>query len=162
MFCYVCLAFAHNVIRTMVQIEPAFTKSGHKQVVRNMWGKFFPDIIIKALPFISKQYCNFHLDKAAVVEASILKGQQEGNRLIFYRIIDVVIFLAKASHPLQGDCKGSDSHKFRGLLPDSTDLQSQYDPVLIEHLQNSPRCHLCIQNYSKWINNCFVPKYDID
>ena len=88
---------------------------------------------------------NLQLDKAAAVEACRLKEQQERNRQILYRIIDVVVVLAKTGHPLRGHREGSDSHN-RGLFLEITHLLSQYDPVLKEHFQSSPRNATYISN----------------
>lgn len=46
--------------------------------------------------------------------------------------------MAKTGHPLRGHHEGSDSHN-QGLFLEITHLLSQYDPVLKEHFQSSPR-----------------------
>ena len=66
---------------------------------------------------------NLQLDKAEAKNASRLK-EQERNRLIMYRIIDVL--LAKTGHPLRGHHEGSDSRN-RGLFLKITDLLAQYN-----------------------------------
>ena len=46
---------------------------------------------------------NLQLDKAAAENASRVKRQQERNRQILYRIIDVVVLLAWTGHPVYED-----------------------------------------------------------
>ena len=82
---------------------------------------------------------NLQLDKAAAENASRVKRQQERNRQILYRIIDVVVLLAWTGHPgIRGHREGSDSHN-KGLFLEITSLLAQYDPVLKDHFQNSPK-----------------------
>ena len=96
---------------------------------------------------------NLQLDKAAAAAgvhwssllkdtgvhwSSLLKDSRKGIDRFCTVIIDVVVLLAQTSHPLRGHREGSDSHN-RGLFREITSLLAQYDPVLKDHFQNSPK-----------------------
>ena len=110
-----------KLLEEWVELILPLRPRGPKQVVGKMQEKYFPDI--KLASFISKQHyvkdfetitpINLQLDKAATIEASRLEEQQERNRQILYRIIDVV--LAKTGHPLRGHRENSDSQN-RGFF----------------------------------------------
>jgi len=55
-----------------------------------------------------------------------------------YRIIDVVLLLAKTGHPLRGHREHSESTN-RGLLLEVTELLAKYDLVLKNHFENGPQ-----------------------
>ena len=78
------------------------------------------------------------MDKAAAENVSRLEKQQECNRNILYRIIDVVLLLAKTGHPLRGHREHSDSNN-KGLFLEVTELLAKYDIVLKNHFEKGPR-----------------------
>ena len=154
MFCFVCRAFAHKVIGSVGRVDPAFTTSGTQasrwKDARKVLSRHQASCVHEQAALCRKDFetitpIHHQLDKAATVEASRLKEQQERNRQILYRIIDVIIVLAKTGHPLRGHREGSDSHN-RGLFLAITHLLSQYDPVLKEHFQSSPRNATYVSN----------------
>ena len=154
MFCFVCRAFAHKVIGSVGRVDPAFTISGTQasrwKDARKVLSRHQASSVHKQAALCQKDFetitpIHLQLDKAAAIEASRLKEQQERNRQILYRIIDVVVVLAKTGHPLRGHRESSDSQN-RGLFLEITHLLSQYDPVLKEHFQNSPRNATYVSN----------------
>ena len=77
------------------------------------------------------------MDKAAAENVSRLEKQQECNRNILYRIIDVVLLLAKTGHPLRGHREHSDSNN-KGLFLEVTELLAKYDIILKNHFEKGP------------------------
>ena len=154
MFCFVCRVFAHKVIGNVGRVDPAFTTSGtqasrwkdaRKVLSRHQASAVHKQAILYRKDFGTVAPISHQLDKAAAAEACRLKQQQERNCQILYRIIDVVILLAKTGHPFRGHREGSDSHN-RGLFLEITHLLSKYDPVLRNHFQNSPKNALYVSN----------------
>ena len=118
MFCFVCRVFAHKVIGSVGRVDPAFTTSGTQasrwKDARKILSRHQASFVHKQAALCQKDFetitpINLQLDKAAAIEASRLKEQQERNRQILYRIIDVVLLLAKTGHPLRGHRENSDS-----------------------------------------------------
>lgn len=154
MFCFVCRVFAHKVIGNVGRVDPAFTTSGtqasrwkdaRKVLSRHQASAIHKQAVLCQKDFETVTPISLQLDKAAADEASRLKQQQERNRQILYRIINVVIVLAKTGHPLRGHREGSDSHN-RGLFLEITHLLAQYDPVLSDHFQNGPKNATYVSN----------------
>ena len=156
--CFALFAvFAHKVIGNVGRVDPAFTTSGtqasrwkdaRKVLSRHQASAIHKQAVLCRKDFETVTPISLQLDKVAADEASRLKQQQERNRQILYRIIDVVIVLAKTGHPLRGHREGSDSHN-RGLFLEITHLLAQYDPVLSDHFKNGPKNATCIKHYSK-------------
>ena len=116
----------------MGRVDPAFTTSGTQascwKDARKVLSRHQASFIHKQAALRQKDFetitpINLQLDKAAAIEASDsrLKEQQERNRQILYRIIDVVVVLAKTGHPLRGHRENSDSQN-RVLFLEITQL----------------------------------------
>ena len=117
---YSALCAMHLLIKLLeAWILPAFTTSGiqasrwkdARKVLSRHQASFVQKQALYQKTFETITPINLQLDKAAAIEASRLKEQQERNRQILYRIID-----------------------------------AQYDPVLKEHFQNSPRNAIYVSN----------------
>ena len=139
MYCFACRAFAHNVSGSVGRVDPAFSSSGTQasrwKDARSVLSKHQASAVHKQAVLYLSDYrtvtpINLQLDKAAAENVSRVKRQQEKNRQILYRIIDVIVLLARTGHPLRGHREGSDSHN-RGLFLEITSLLAQYDPVLM-------------------------------
>ena len=137
----VCRAFAYKVSGSVGRVDPAFVSSGTQasrwKDARSALLKHQASAVHKQAALCLSDYqtttpVNLQLDKAAAENASRVKRQQERNRQILYRIIDVVVLLAPTGHLLRGHREGSDSHN-RGLFLEITNLLAQYDPVLKDH-----------------------------
>ena len=98
MFCFVCRVFAHKVIRSAGRVDPAFTTSGtqasrwkdaRKVLSRHQASAVHKQAVLCRKNFETVTPISHQLDKAAAVKACRLKQQQERNRQILYRIIDV-------------------------------------------------------------------------
>lgn len=144
MYCFVCRAFAHRVSGSAGRVDPAFTSSGTQasrwKDARSVLSKHQGSAVHKQASLCFSDYqtitpINLQIDQAAAEIASRAKRQQERNRQI---LIDVIVLLARTGHPLRGHREGPDSHN-RGLFLEITDLLAQYDPVLQDHFENSPR-----------------------
>ena len=147
MYCFACRAFAHKVSRSVGRVDPAFSSSGTQasrwKDARSVLSKHQASAVHKQALLCLTDYqtitpINLQLDGVAAENASRVKRQQERNRQILYHIIDVVVLLARTGHPLRGHREGSDSHN-RGLFLEITHLLAQYDPVLKDHFQTSPK-----------------------
>jgi len=126
MFCFVCRAFAHTVVGSVGRVDPAFTSSGtqtsHWKDTRKVLSRHQSSAIHKSAALYHKDFqtvmpINLQLDKvaASVCEACRVQDQQGRNHQILYRIIDIVVVLAKTGHPLRGHCERSESNN-RGLF----------------------------------------------
>ena len=85
MFCFVCRAFAHKVIGSVGQVDPAFTTSLEKVLSKHQASSVHKQAALCRKDFETIAPINLQLDKA--VEASRFKEQQEKSRQILYRII---------------------------------------------------------------------------
>ena len=65
--------------------------------------------------FLQSLPINHRLDQTILRNHSRLLKQQETNREILYRIIDVILLLVKTGHPLRGHQENIESEK-RGLF----------------------------------------------
>ena len=100
--------------------------------------------------FLTSIPINHQLDQASAKSSSRLQKQQETNREILHRIIDVILLLVKTGHPLRGHRENNESHN-RGLFLEITQLLAKYDGLLKAHFEDGPRnaryTSMTIQNY---------------
>ena len=147
MYCFICRVFICKVSGSVGQVDPAFTSSGTQasrwKDARSVLSRHQGSAIHKQAVLCFSDYqtqtpISLQVDKVAAENVTRVKRQQERNRQILFRIIDIVVLLAKTGHPLRGHREGSDSHN-RGLFLQNATLLARYDPVLSDHFQNSPR-----------------------
>ena len=147
MYCFVCRAFGHTVPGNAGKVDTAFTTVGTQgqrwKKATTLLSKHQSSLVHKQsalsyADFLQSVPINHQLDQASARNYSRLQKQQETNREILYRIIDVILLLVKTGHPLRGHRENSESHN-RGLFLEITHLLAKYDEILKVHFEDGPR-----------------------
>ena len=152
MYCFVCRAFtALYAVHLDTQFPVLLAKwIQHSQWLVLKWKKattllskhqnslVHKQSALSYTDFLQSVPINHQLDQASARNCSRLQKQQETNREILYRIIDVILLLVKTGHPLRGHRENTDSHN-RGLFLEITHLLAKYDEILKVHFEDGPR-----------------------
>ena len=144
MYCFICRAFGHTVPGTSGKLDTAFTTVGTQgqrwKKATTLLSKHQSSLVHKQsalsyAEFLTSIPINHQLDQASAKSSSRLQKQQETNREILHRIIDVILLLG---HPLRGHRENNESHN-RGLFLEITQLLAKYDGLLKAHFEDGPR-----------------------
>ncbi|KAJ8024794.1 Zinc finger MYM-type protein 1 [Holothuria leucospilota] len=147
MFCFSCRFFCKRTPYSVGHINQSFVSKGTcrknwkdaKEVLRKHGSSMVHKnaelsrcTYLKSIP-ISQQ-----LDSAAAASKRVRDQKQQENKNIMRRIIDVVLLLARTSHPLRGHDE-SDESLNKGLFLEILELLGRYDETIKKHLENSAR-----------------------